>query len=77
MFNMRTDADGGIIAEKVDLKMHTCNMGDIEIFNQLGSYQSKISLFYCLDKGQILKLKGDFTQDNQNLFILEWQKCDV
>jgi len=33
MYNMRTDADGGIISEKVDLKMHTCNMGDIEIFN--------------------------------------------
>jgi hypothetical protein len=33
MYNMRTNADGGIIAEKVDLKLHTCNMGDIEIFN--------------------------------------------
>ena len=51
MFNLKTDADGGIIQERKDLKLHTCNMGDREIFDKLGSYQSKISLFYCLDKG--------------------------
>jgi hypothetical protein len=33
---MYTDADGGIIKEKKELKMHQCNMGDIDIFNKLG-----------------------------------------
>jgi len=50
MFKMSTDADGGIIKQKVDLKLHVCNMGDIDIFKKLGSYESKINLFYCLDK---------------------------
>jgi hypothetical protein len=38
MLKMSTDADGGIIKQKVDLKLHVCNMGDIDIFNKLGSY---------------------------------------
>ncbi len=38
MFNMHTDANGGIIKERKELKMHQCNMGDIEIFNKLGQY---------------------------------------
>ena len=33
MFFMKTDADGGIIQKKVDLKLHLCNMQDVEIFN--------------------------------------------
>ena len=52
MFMMRTAADGGIIKKKVDLKLHLCNMQDVDLFNELGSYQSKIALFYCLDRGQ-------------------------
>lgn len=35
---MRTDADGGIIKKKVDLKLHLCNMQDVDLFNELGSY---------------------------------------
>ena len=36
MFKMNTDANGGIIKERKELKMHQCNMGDIDIFNKLG-----------------------------------------
>lgn len=35
-------------------------MGDIDIFKKLGSYESKINLFYCMDKDQKLDFKGDF-----------------
>jgi hypothetical protein len=50
-------------------------MGDIDIFKKLGSYESKISLFYCLDKNQKLDFLGNFAQDNQNLMIFEFAKC--
>lgn len=50
MYNMKADADGGIKKKKVDLKLHPCNMQDVDIFNALGSYQSKINIFYCLDR---------------------------
>ena len=36
MFKMHADADGGIVKERKELKMHQCNMGDIDIFNKLG-----------------------------------------
>ena len=52
-------------------------MGDVGIFKKLGSYESKISLFYCLDKDQKLDFKGDFAQDNQNLLIFEFERCHV
>jgi len=52
-------------------------MGDIEIFNKLGSYQSKISLFYCIDKGQLIDFKGDFQQDSKNILVFEFEKCRV
>ncbi len=55
--------------------MHQCNMGDIDIFNKLGQYQSKINLFYCLDKGQKIEFVGDFSQDKQNMLIFEFEKC--
>ena len=38
MFKMNTDANGGIVKERKELKMHQCNMGDIDIFNKLGQY---------------------------------------
>ena len=72
MFMMRTDADGGIIKKKVDLKLHLCNMQDVDLFNELGSYQSKIALFYCLDRGQKIELLGDWSQDNQNIMIWDF-----
>ena len=50
-FRLTTNPDGGIIQEKIGLKLHTCNMNDASLFNMLGAYQSKISLFYCLDIG--------------------------
>ena len=50
-------------------------MGDIDIFNKLGSYQSKISLFFCMDRDQKVDFLGDFAQDNQNLLIFEFEKC--
>jgi hypothetical protein len=52
-------------------------MGDIEIFNKLGSYQSKISLFYCIDRGQLIDFKGDFQHDDRNVLVFEFEKCKV
>jgi hypothetical protein len=49
MLQLSTNADGGIVKKKVPVKVHKCNMQDIDLFNELGSYQSKIALFYCLD----------------------------
>lgn len=77
MYKMTTDADGGIVQEKKNLKLHVCNMGDIEVFDKLGSYQSKISLFYCIDHGQLIDFKGDFQQDNRNILVFEFEKCKV
>jgi hypothetical protein len=57
---MTTNADGGIIQEKVSLKTHKCNMQDIDLFNMLGAYQSKISLFNCMDAGQKIDFVGDY-----------------
>jgi hypothetical protein len=38
MYKLNADADGGIVQQRVDLKIHQCNMGDVDIFNRLGSY---------------------------------------
>ncbi len=50
-------------------------MGDVDIFNNLGSYQSKLSLFYCLDKDQKLDFKGDFKHNDHNFLVVDFEKC--
>lgn len=69
---MIADADGGIMKKKVDLKIHPCNMQDVDIFNALGSYQSKINIFYCLDRDQELSFVGDWTFDTQTIMIFDF-----
>lgn len=77
MYKLTADADGGIVQARVDLKIHQCNMGDVDIFNRLGSYQSKLSLFYCLDKDQKLEFLSDFAHDNHDFMIVDFEKCQV
>ena len=50
MLLLSANADGGIVKKKVEVKVHKCNMQDVDLFNELGAYQSKIALFYCLDR---------------------------
>ena len=73
---MIADADGGIMKKKVDLKIHPCNMQDVDIFNALGSYKSKINIFYCLDRDQELSFVGDWTFDTQTIMIFDFQRCN-
>jgi hypothetical protein len=42
MYIMIADADGGIMKKKVDLKIHPCNMQDVDILTHLDLTRAKL-----------------------------------